>query len=1329
MVVVVGGDEAARHRLRLFVSYRRDDTSGHAGRLYDRLVERFGADRLFIDIDTIRPGADFAQVIDEALERCDVLLALVGRNWLKAADRRRRRRLDNPDDFVRLEIEAALRRGIPILPVLLQGAEMPSREELPPSLGGFARRQAFEVSDRRWNTDVRELIEELGRLESDVAAKRLRLDRSLTPTGGADTVSEREAGTVTYLLTDVVGFTALWELAKHEMAQALVRHDELVEKAVRAHGGELVRPRGEGDSRFAVFVRSRDAVLSAAELVRALREEPWPTPAPLAVRVAVHVGEGELRAGDYYGPAVNRTARLRAVGHPNQVLLTAEVAHDAGPELPDGLALRDLGEHRLRDVPDPVRVYQLLAPGLADEFPPLASLDRAPHNLPRPMSNLLGSELEMAGGLVGNLPIVPGSLAGSLVGRDAEQEIIESVRSRAAEGHPQLVLIGGEPGIGKTRLAVQMAERAAGEGAVVLYGRCDEELGVPYQPMVQALSHLARNTPADRLHTDLGRYPAELVRLVPEISELISDLGPPLQSDPETERYRLFDAVASWLESLSRRTPVVLVLDDLQWAVKPTLLMLRHLLGASDQTRLLILGTYRDTELGQRATQPLREFLADTGRMPDVKRILLDGLDEAGVVAFLEGAAGHQLDEGGRRLARTIGEQTGGNPYYVSEIVRLLVDSGDVVRRDGRWVADVEPERLNLPEGVREVIARRVDRLGLDVHDCLSVASVIGLEFDYEVLLAAGDLDEDRLCAALEEGCRARLLVEAPGLRFRFAHSSVQTTLYEELSSLRRVRLHRAVGYALEKVYAARLDDHLAELAHHFSQAVVRADVDKAVDYGIRAGSRALGQLAPHEALRWLRGASELLERYGASDDPRWIDVLLAIGRAHWSAGEIDVDKPLLARAAGLARLARDAERLAEAALAFAGSRRPWWLEVGDVDKDAVGLLEEALEACPFGDSGVRVRLLGALGRELYFGDDVDRREQLSREAVAMARRLGDPATLALALVARHSAGWTPDNVQERLAIADEIALLADRLLDEELALAARTYRLMVAVQIGDRDLFDREIDALEQGASEVRLPFYRWLIKVCETSRAIIRSHLDRAEALALEALELGSQAQEHTIAPQVFGVHLMNIGQGRGTLAQIRPAVEAFAAQYPKIPAWRAALLTLASETGEDDGMRAIFEDLAVDDFARIPRDWLWHVVMFNLTRGCVHLRDRRRAAVLYELLAPYAGQHVVVGFTIQSNGPISAMLGQLSALTGDWERVVAHFEDALAETEEVGSPGWNARTRYEYACALLDAPAMELRARATPLLEAAAEGAAAVGWTKIVNGARALLASADR
>ena len=469
---------------------------------------------------------------------------------------------------------------------------------------------------------------------------------------------------------------------------------------------------------------------------------------------------------------------------------------------------------------------------------------------------------------------------------------------RAKRGDCQVVLMGGEPGIGKTRLSMRQARICADQGATVLVGRSSEEALVPYEPFVEALSWYVRMTPEQDLRAALhaAGSGAELAQLVPDIIRRCPTLPTLPAMTAETHRYRLFEAVASFLSALSAAHPVLLVFEDLHWADKPALLMLRHVLRASSQARLCVIGTYRDSDL--EGTHPLADMLADLRREHGVSRILLRGLEPRVVGDLIASLVGQQSS----KVVQLISENTGGNPFFVGELMRHLQEHGQITRFQQVPPTGTTIAELGVPQSIKEVIGRRVARTSADCARALSLAAGVGREFDIALLVALEELTEDQLMDAFDEAVRARLVEEMPASkgRFTFAHALIRETLYGELTSSRRVRLHRRIGETLERLARDTPNPPLADLAYHFVQAASAGVSDKAVDYATRAGDRAADMQGYEEATRFYEMALQSLEFSTGhpSTDVRRLDLhtrrASAFGAiAQWAAEKREAEEAL----------------------------------------------------------------------------------------------------------------------------------------------------------------------------------------------------------------------------------------------------------------------------------------------------------------------------------------------------------------------------------------------------------------------------------------------------
>jgi predicted ATPase len=407
-----------------------------------------------------------------------------------------------------------------------------------------------------------------------------------------------------------------------------------------------------------------------------------------------------------------------------------------------------------------------------------------------------------------------------------------------------------------------------------LWGRCYESLGAPpYWPWVQALRAYVREHAPAQVQQEMGSGAAEIAQIVSEVRQRLPDVPPPLTiDDPESARFRLFDAVTTFLKGTAKAQPLVLILDDLHWADKPSLLLLQFLAGELAASRLLVIGCYRDVELSRK--HPLAQALGGLMREQGFQRVLLRGLTQDDVGRFIELTAGIAPPPA---LVHAVYTQTEGNPLFINEVVRLLVQEGEL-----------SPEKLvertswtvRIPEGVREVIGRRLDRLSERCNQVLTLGSVIGREFTLDQLrLLVEDISEDRLLEVLEEGMAGRAIEELPRAvgRYQFTHGLIQETLSEELSATRRVRLHARIAQGLEALYGAEAEAHAAELAYHYGEAETVLGTDKLAHYSLLAGEKALAAYAWEEAVaHFQRG---LMAKAEQPMDDQTAGLLFGLGR------------------------------------------------------------------------------------------------------------------------------------------------------------------------------------------------------------------------------------------------------------------------------------------------------------------------------------------------------------------------------------------------------------------------------------------------------------------
>ena len=899
-------------------------------------------------------------------------------------------------------------------------------------------------------------------------------------------MSMSDGGIVTVLFTDVVNSTELLMQLGDERAETRRRdHFRVLRDAVADHGGHEVKTMGDGI--MVVFPSAVDGVRCAVAIQRSTATK------GVDVRVGLHVGEPIRDEGDYFGTPVVVARRLCDAASGGQIL-TSDLVH-ALVGTRDEFSFHDAGFLALKGIAEPVAAWEV----------GWATPDSG--GLPLPAALAAGERLPF-------------------VGREDLLDELQVQWKKAKDGHRALVMLAGEPGIGKTRLAAEFARMVHAEGAQVLFGHADEETLLPYQPFVEAFHHVVRHADVDDLRTLVGDNGAELGRLLPALHDQLPGLREPMRSEPDSERFRLFEAATEFAAAVAAVSPLVLVLDDLHWADKPTLLLLHHLFRAPGDIGLLVVGTYRDTDLDRR--HPLAETLADLRRLVEFERIPVGGLGEDDLTHFIDLVAGQQPPP---EFARAILDQTEGNPFFIGEVLRHLIESGALSVVDGEWIPTVELEELGIPEGVKEVIGRRVTRLSDDANVVLAVAAVAGRDFELDVLDRVTELGENRLLTAIDEAVTARLVVELPGqvARFHFAHALVRETLYDELTTARRVRMHRRIAQVLEELHGASANPPLAQLAYHWFESASAADASVAVDYACRAGTRALERLAYEEAVSHFQRALEALDLVEAGDPATRGAVLIDLARARGASGDIQGSRKAFEDATNLGREVTDGVVLARAALGRAGL-----FTTGAMDAENVSRLEEALRHLPEGDSCERAQVLCRLGMELYWGGDRQRMEALAGEGFEMARRIGDPVALGPALNVAAILYDSPADTERRLDLMQEAVKVAESSRDAATATLARGLAAWAHLEMGDIVGFEDTIDAGAAMVAESRLPSTMWWVPVWRANCALLRGDVAEAERLAFESFMLG-QAADDIASLQTFGAQMFVIRRDQDRLGEL--------------------------------------------------------------------------------------------------------------------------------------------------------------------------------------------------
>jgi tetratricopeptide (TPR) repeat protein len=872
---------------------------------------------------------------------------------------------------------------------------------------------------------------------------------------------------------------------------------------------------------------------------------------------------------------------------------------------------------------------------------------------------------------------------GSLVGRDRELAELRQGLDNALAGRGRLFMVAGDPGVGKTALADAIGTEAVVAGATVLWGRAWDGGGAPaYWPWLRILRRLASQRDIAEALAALGpEATGRLTRLIPSLARAPEHLAP-ARDDPgagaaprpgddpgesDAARFQLFDAITSLLRAAASQGPIVLILDDLHGADHPSLLLLGFLAVHVRDSPILVIGTYREAEA--RLDPQLAATLGDIIRHG--RRLPLRGLRERDVAEVVERVAGRRPPD---RVVRAIHDATEGNPFFVDEVVRLL-------SAEGRLDDVTQVAGVRIPDGVRETIRHRLEPLPDRTLRLLYTASVIGREFRIDTLQRVTGTDPVELDEALGVAVDCGVITArtaALGV-YAFSHGLIRETLYDDLGPQRRGRLHRDVGLVLEELYAADPEPRVAELAHHFFVAATAGELDKAIDYSVRAGQRAMKLVAYEEAADHFERALQAFGLRERVDAPRRLDLLLALGTARSRAGDSRAARETFLRAAGLARSLGSADRLAKAALGYGAGMGGF--EFGRVDEGLVALLAEAREALGEEDGPLLARVLGRQATELYFSDRDQERVALGERAVEMARRIGDRATLASTLSARFLTLWGPENSPQRLQIASDVIALGEDVRDRELVLRGHVWRIVSLMELGDWVGADIALAVHARLAEELRDPLHLWYVPLFRATRALLEGRLGDAERFAGEAFAVGRRTQAQNAA-QLYATQLFALRAEQGRLSEVEQSLEEFGRRYPAAPVWRAAAAFSLTVLGRTDDARRAFESMTSAHVAEIPRDGEWLSTVALLIRTGARIGAARRTGQLGELLAPYLERAVISGRGAICLGPVSRFAGIAAATAGRTAEAIELLEHALAMSRRWGAEPMVAGIRLELA-----------------------------------------------
>jgi len=1111
---------------------------------------------------------------------------------------------------------------------------------------------------------------------------------------------------VTALFADIKGSTELEQDLDPEEARAIVDPAlKLMIDAVRRYDGYIVQSTGDGI--FALFgapVAHEDhpqralytALRMQEELKRysaALRERGR---APIEIRVGVNTGEVVVRAiqtseghTEYtpIGHTNNLASRLQTIA-PTGSIATSEDTR----KLCEGyFTFRSLGPTRVKGVSNAIVVHEVTG------FGPLRT--RLQVSARRGLSKF--------------------------VGRQTELDQIKHALELAKSGRGQLVAAVGEAGVGKSRLFFEF-RAIVQQGCLMLetvsvsHGKASA-----YLPLIELLKNYFEITPDD----DARKRREKIVGKILILDRALEDTLPFLftllevadsddqvaRMDPETRRRRTLDAIKRLLLRESTHQELIVIFEDLHWVDEGSHALLNALTESLGTARILMLVNYRP------------EFTHNWGNKTYYTQLRLDPLGAESGEEMLNAL----LDDGPELapLRRLIIEKTEGNPLFMEEIVQELFEQGTLVREGGVRVAKAL-RTIQIPSTVQAVLASRIDRLPRDQKDLLQTLATIGKEFPLRLVREVSGKSDDELASLLASLQTSEFIYEQPAvseLAYVFKHAlSQQVASGSALLERRRV-LHERVARALEERFSEIVDTQPELIAHHYTEAGRGAE---AIPYWFRAGDRALAHWANLEAIDHLKRGLELLvaiseapEQSSAALETQRYDFLLSLGLANFAAGEFLESREALLSAGKVAKSLGSTDRLTRAAVELAHATY-----IGSVVSPAVvQLLKDALDKSGPEDNPGTSKILAALARAFGVTGAPEQAGLYAQRALAMSRRIDDPALVAYSLHAMFYALSGPQHAARRLPIATEMVALAKIANESELAAESEWCRAFCLLEFGDVAGADAGMTATGRFAEEKNRPFNLSLFTTYRAMRSMMQGRFDESELLAQQALAIGQSVQTEA-APGVFGQQMFTLRREQGRLKEVESVVRVFLQQNPAASTWRPGLAVIYSELGLTEEARTEFETLARNDFAELPRDAVWMGTMTYLVDVCTFLHDRLRASSLYRILLPFDGANVIIGSGEACYGAVARYLGSLATTLESWENAERHFEDALALNARMDARPWLAHTQEQYATMLLARDGAGGRGRAQAMLDAALSTARELGMRSLEGRITALQSKMD-
>jgi class 3 adenylate cyclase/tetratricopeptide (TPR) repeat protein len=1087
----------------------------------------------------------------------------------------------------------------------------------------------------------------------------------------ANSSNEGERRQLTVMFCDLVDSTPLSAQFDPEELRDLIRvYQHACSAVITQFNGHIAKYLGDGllvyfgyplahedDAQRAL--RTALGIIAAIRTLNADHGRTAKMPVSLKVRLGIHTGlvvVGEMGGGEFLeqaaivGETPNTADRLQKIAEPDSVVISG-----ATYQLVRGLFDCELlGARALKGLSTPIQVYRVLRETQAQSR----------------------FDVAMQAGLT------------PIVGRENESAILSERWEQVISGEGQVVLLSGEPGIGKSRLVQAFKERIATEPSRWLECHCSPyHQNSAHYPVIDLLQRLLQFESLDdspvklsKLERGLRKYNLPVADYLPLIALLLSlpvpEEYPRLTLTLEAQKEKTHLAIQSWLLAIAEAEALVLLFEDLHWADPSTLELLGHVLDQVPTTRLLLVLTYRP------------EFAPPWPVRSHFVSIALTRLPRIQAEAVIRNVSG------GKPLPPQVLEQiiskTDGVPLFVEELTKTVIESDLLQERDGSYELTGPLPPLAIPSTLQDSLTARLDRLG-SVREVAQLAATIGRDFSYDLLRAICPLDDPTLRDAMAALVDAEVLYRRgvmPQARYFFKHALIRDAAYESLLKSKRQQIHSRIARVLEEEFPAVVETQPELIAHHYTQAGLAV---QSVPYWRKAGEQALQQSAFDESINHFNKGLSLLPEWRdrSSAQPREhksgelrCALLLAIGEAQRRGGQPTTAQQTMIRSIHLAQELASADLIARAAWQLAVLS----LQVGlAFPPSGISLMEETLSKLGSQDSPLRAAVLGALATILPSVGAHQRALEYGQQAAAMARRLGDLQLLPMILVGICFALQSPQQASQRLAYANELLVSAQAVNSREFVGFALAYRIFSALQIGDTLTAKNSMRNYARVAEELREPFLLCLLKDYQAAEASIEGRFADCERLANEALAVGQTLRVENAAG-IFGVQMFALRREQGRLREIEPLLHHFLDTPEGANAWLPGLALIYAELGRIAEARAEFDQLAQHDFADILRDAKWLVSMTYLADVCTLLGDNSRAQTLYELMLPYQRVNVLIGAGSACYGSASRYLGSLATTMGRWDQAERHFEDALAMNSAMGARPWLAHTQYQYARMLL-------------------------------------------